>query len=1488
MTSTAVSLKGLQLLQCDPKDFLVWWIHAENFFAIDDLGMFWSKTKYTGLPVTAEVTKSTTDAEKTALARHGRYMGFMTHALVHEDLSVIVAATRSKDWPQGEAHLVHEGLSDKFFPGDMVANASLGKQLAAIPKGREQDDPTLIFAKVNHCLAWFPSHNKTEEDLLEVVISKLPRNYMNIMYDSMRQHGSKLTRALLMKDLNSYYRLLQVAGGAENGKKAAVSESDDEDTEVALVAFSGQCFNCKKMGHKAADCRSNKTKGNGNYGAGKFKGKCNNCNKIGHKAENCWLLEKNASKRPANWKKNNSNSSETAAMDVIMCAAKDHGLVGANDLIMYDTAATVHVMNSKIGAINVVNKDRKAIKADKTVMTTSQVGDYPLEFFDKAGNKMMSGTLSGATISPDGVNLFAATQMFKKGWSQGGNDESLWMESPDRKIKLVFDIKIDSPEGSVYCARIKPRMQEVAAAAVTTVQQLHSRLGHCGEDATKKSAEQLGIELAPGQLGVCESCAIGKARQKNVPKATELETRDDDAKRRVYMDIASIKNKKGQAVVLHRHWHMMVIGGINLKFSAFYKQKSGMIEKTCEKLKHWQQHNLGVDIVRMDNAKENKKLKARIESAEWQLPAEVEFTARATPQQNSAVETGFAVIADRSRAMMVAAKVPKEWRRKLFPFAANTATDLDGLLAVEWKGKVATRYEHWCGKNPAFAKHLRTWGEAGVVTIKSTRTTKVDDRGKTCMMVGYAKEHDGNVYKMWHKDSGVVYETRDVVWLRKMYFTGKVDEDEEIRRELRDVAEASDVDDVEFEVEEGINPVESDNSTAKGVQVAAAPKKLTELSGPEKVAVKSLANTVMQRVTRSGRVVKPTEKMAEWQAALQKETDKEVAEPSEIERELVQEPDDSAEIASVMCTMQPEEVVLCDAEEIFYDSLADIEPEFSCVGAGIGGGFTDTSELHVMKYDEAMHMADEKEVEEWHDAVAEEKERMDKHGVFQAVPMSEVPEGAKILTSTWAMKKKANGKKRARLNARGFEQVDGEHYNEDDKAAPVVTLSAIMVILTLIVMLDWTAELCDVNGAFLLGDFGAELNMFMFIPQGFEKYYPKDFVLKLLRPIYGCRQSAKRFWIKLLTVLNLMKFMRGAADPCVYFKWGVNGLVLIASWVDDLLICGKKQEVLNVKKELFSHLQCDDVGELTEYVGCKIVRDKDSIQLTQPVLIQSFQDEFNLPGKLADVKTPAPAGQILVKGPVEVQVDAAEQSVYRSGVGKLMHLMRWSKPVILNSVRELSRFFSGATVAHLQAMYQVMSYCVKTSSSGRTLRPERKCDESELKEFEFRIKGRSDSNYASDPESRRSVTGYTVFFEGAPTATKSKMQECVTMSVTEAEYVSAADCAQEMLFQKHLLESLGLKVELPMILEIDNKGAIDLANNWSATGRTKHVDVRHHFLRDLKEDGIMKFKWIGTADNSSDLFTKNLGGALFAKHAAVYEGDHQLKEEGVASRGLKT
>ena len=119
---------------------------------------------------------------------------------------------------------------------------------------------------------------------------------------------------------------------------------------------------------------------------------------------------------------------------------------------------------------------------------------------------------------------------------------------------------------------------------------------------------------------------------------------------------------------------------------------------------------------------------------------------------------------------------------------------------------------------------------------------------------------------------------------------------------------------------------------------------------------------------------------------------------------------------------------------------------------------------------------------------------------------------------------------------------------------------------------------------------------------------------------------------------------------------------------------------------------------------------------------------------------------------------------------------------------------------------------------------------------------------------------------------KSKMQGCVTLSVTEAELVSATHCAQDMLFIMRVMESIGLKVKKPMVLQVDNKGAMDLSNNWSVGGRTRHVDTRQYFLRELKEEGVVIVEWIPTNNNSTDLFTKNLSGPIFSKHVAVYCG----------------
>jgi hypothetical protein len=340
-----------------------------------------------------------------------------------------------------------------------------------------------------------------------------------------------------------------------------------------------------------------------------------------------------------------------------------------------------------------------------------------------------------------------------------------------------------------------------------------------------------------------------------------------------------------------------------------------------------------------------------------------------------------------------------------------------------------------------------------------------------------------------------------------------------------------------------------------------------------------------------------------------------------------------------------------------------------------------------------------------------------------------------------------------------------------------------------------------------------------------------------------------------------MKHDRSKADPCLCYLWTSHGLVLWMSWVDDCLVAGNQKAVAMAKPQMKDRFDCDDIGELKEHVGCKVDVNKRerSVTLTQPVLLQSHTDEFNLSEERAP-RTPAIAGDVLMRGEVKDQISAQDQKTYRSGVGKLLHMMRWSRPGCLNSVRELSRFMQGAMEAHMKAMHRTMKHCVGAPNQGMFLKPNATWDEDP--DFEFVISGRSDLDCAKDLERRRSVSGCSVFLCGAPVSCASRMQGHVTLSVTEAELAAATVCSQDMLFAMRVLESIGLTVKKPMTLEVDNKGAKDLTHNWSVGGRTRHVNVKEWFLRGLKEEGIVEVRWIPGDDNSADLFTKNLAGPL--------------------------
>jgi hypothetical protein len=656
-----------------------------------------------------------------------------------------------------------------------------------------------------------------------------------------------------------------------------------------------------------------------------------------------------------------------------------------------------------------------------------------------------------------------------------------------------------------------------------------------------------------------------------------------------------------------------------------------MVEPTCQLLNKWRQENVPVKCVCLDNAGENKLLKARTQSKDWKLTLTFEFTARDAPQQNHLTELGFASLANKGRALMARANVPLKVRYKLFKEAFTTATLLDGLMTVEVDGKLATRHQHFCGKNPAFVKDLQIWGEAGTVKIKKTGTPKIADRGTQCVMVGCPADHTSDCYRMWNPITNRIHETRDVIWLKRMCFTKPALEHDIL-------------------IHTPPPPAAPIIKAGESVTSSGESEEKEDEEAPEESKI----------VSRSGR---------------------QITAPSRLIQEI-------AEIgASQASQAQRYEIGLTAAEENYYSVMSkQWHGEVAAVGMGTGGGFENTNGLRVMKFKEAMQGQDKKE---WEAAVEEEHDRMVHMMAWKPILLGDLPNHAKVLTSTWAMKKKANGTYCARMNAPGHKQVDGEHYDSHSISLPVTNKMTIHIVLTLMIMAGWVGKLLDVKGAFLHGDFEDGEEAYLKIPEGSEKHYdPASYVLLLLKTLYGLKQAARAFWNKLLKAFQNMGFARSKADPCLYWDWTVNGLVIWTSWIDDCLVMGKAEGVKIAKKQMTDQFDCDEVGNMDEHIGCKLVRNFQErwIKFLQPVLLQSFTDEFDLPQEKPP-NMPAEGGQILVPCDEKNGLQEEDQAKCRTGVGKLLYMMRWSRPEILNSVRELSKYMKTACLAHMKAMY---------------------------------------------------------------------------------------------------------------------------------------------------------------------------------------------------------
>ena len=507
-------------------------------------------------------------------------------------------------------------------------------------------------------------------------------------------------------------------------------------------------------------------------------------------------------------------------------------------------------------------------------------------------------------------------------------------------------------------------------------------------------------------------------------------------------------------------------------------------------------------------------------------------------------------------------------------------------------------------------------------------------------------------------------------------------------------------------------------------------------------------------------------------------------------------------------------------------------------------------------YLEAMKLPD---AAEWEKSTFNEFKQMKDLQVLQ--PMREIPEGVKPIGSKLVFKLKlfdiedypTIDKYKSRLVGLGYEERYGIDYMEAFSASPQI--SSMRFVLCTILQYNLSKRTIDVKGAFLRSTL--KVPIYIRLPKGF-KFEDCDYAL-VLKNLYGFKQAA-RDWFDLLkaTILSFDGRIRNSvAEPCIYFIFTTDLIFLVLVQVDDFIIgCNNDQYLESFVSFIQSKFEITDNGIPTQFNGMKIEWKENSVEISQGRYIRDLVSKYNLTNCKRRYRTPMEHKFTPVKG----NKDNLPDFPYGNLIGELSWVARISRPDIMDAVNILQRYTHCYSSQLWDALIRVLLFLMYTSHwkltfvrSIGTFKP---------------ITIYVDSDWAGDKEKALSTSGAIVLYYGNAISWICEKQKTQAHSSCEAEYVALGAAGKEGMFFVHFLKELGMDLNLlPIDIYIDNKGAAQIAENRVNNRRTRHIDIRHHYIRDLIEDRVYNLEYIAGDSNLADIFTKPLGTAQFTKYA---------------------
>ena len=484
--------------------------------------------------------------------------------------------------------------------------------------------------------------------------------------------------------------------------------------------------------------------------------------------------------------------------------------------------------------------------------------------------------------------------------------------------------------------------------------------------------------------------------------------------------------------------------------------------------------------------------------------------------------------------------------------------------------------------------------------------------------------------------------------------------------------------------------------------------------------------------------------------------------------------------------------------------------------------------------------------EHWIIAMQDELNQFERNQVWELVPK---PNDHQIIGTKWVFRNKLdeNGviiRNKARLVAKGYNQEEGIDYEET--YAPVARLEAIRMLLAFASIMDFKLYQMDVKSAFLNGFIQEEV--YVDQPPGFESFDLPNHVFKLKKALYGLKQAPRAWYERLSKFLLEKDFSRGKVDTTLFIKRKEHDILLVQIYVDDIIFGATNESLCKEFSNIMqSEFEMSMMGELNFFLGLQIKQTTNGIFINQSKYCKELLKRFGM-DNAKEIATPMSTACYLDKDEGGKSVDIKK---YRGMIGSLLYLSA-SRPDIMFSVCLCARYQANPKESHLSAVKRIMRYLIGTINIGLWYPKGISCS----------LTGYSDSDFAGCKTDRKSTSGTCHLIGPALVSWHSKKQNSVALSTAEAEYVAAGSCCAQILWMKQQLLDYGLVLDhIP--IRCDNTSAINLSKNPILHSRTKHIEIRHHFLRDHVQKGDCILEFVETNKQLADIFTKPLSKERF-------------------------